>query len=251
MEELLESGVHFGHQVHRWNPKMRPFIYGQKGGVHIFDLAQTVRRLGVVLEFVKKISLEGKTILFVGTKRQARDIIKEEAEKADSPYVNGRWLGGTLTNFSTIRKQIKKLNQLEEEQKGGKWDDLIKKERLSLERKLEKLKVNISGLEDLKDLPGALFVTDVNRDSLAVREAKKLGIPIIAICDTNSDPEGISYIIPANDDAIKSLRFLISQIANTIAENKSKRVTLSKKAGEEGTEKTLVKDKNKAKAIKK
>jgi len=159
--------------------------------------------------------------------------------------------GSTWTNFSTIRKQIKKLNQLEEEQKGGKWDDLIKKERLSLERKLEKLKVNISGLEDLKDLPGALFVTDVNRDSLAVREAKKLGIPIIAICDTNSDPEGISYIIPANDDAIKSLRFLISQIANTIAENKSKRVTLSKKAGEEGTEKTLVKDKNKAKAIKK
>jgi small subunit ribosomal protein S2 len=222
MEELLESGVHFGHQVHRWNPKMRSFIYGQKGGVHIFDLAKTIKKLDEALNYISQLSKQGKTILFVGTKRQVQDIIREEAEKCDTSYVNGRWLGGTLTNFSTIRKQIKNLNEMEEAKKSGQWDNLIKKERLSLTRKLDKLKVNMSGLKNLKSLPDTIFVTDTNREHLAVSEAKNLSIPIIAICDTNSNPDGIDYIIPANDDAIKSLRFLISKIAETIIQNRGK-----------------------------
>lgn len=234
MDELLEAGVHFGHQVHRWNPKMRSFIYGQKGGVHIFDLAKTVKRLEEALDFVKKLSQEGKTILFVGTKRQAQDIITKEAEKSGSPYVNQRWLGGTLTNFLTIKRQIKTLNDMEEEQKNGKWEDLIKKERLSLTRKLERLKANISGIKNLKALPDALFAIDVNKEYLAVAEAKKLGLPIIAICDTNSNPDGINYIIPANDDAIKSLRLLITKVADTIVANKPKKQETKKEPGSTG-----------------
>jgi small subunit ribosomal protein S2 len=223
LEQLLESGVHFGHQVHRWNPKMRSFIYGQKGGVHIFDLSKTVKYLDEALKFVQELSKEGKIILFVGTKRQAQDIICEEAERSDSPYVNQRWLGGTLTNFSTIKRQIKSLNDFEEDKKSGNWDKLIKKERLMLQRKLDKLQVNITGLRNLRAVPDAIFVTDVNREYIAIAEAKKLGIPIIAICDTNVNPEGITYPIPANDDAIKSLKFLVGLVADKIIKNKPKK----------------------------
>jgi len=221
LEKLLEAGVHFGHQVHRWNPKMRLFIYGQKGGVHIFDLTKTIKYLQEALEFVKKLAQENKTLLFVGTKKQAQEIIQKEATKAGCPYVNYRWLGGLLTNFTTIKKQINKMDELAEGNKDLK-ENLTKKERRILAKKLEKLKENFKGLSHLQELPDAVFIADVNKDYLAVKEAQRLGIPIIAICDTNSDPTGISYIIPANDDAIRSLQLIISLIADTFIKNKPK-----------------------------
>ncbi len=214
MRDLLEAGVHFGHQTGRWNPKMAPFIYGARNGVHILDLAQTVNRLQDATEFARETAASGQQVLFVGTKRQAQDVIRNEADRANMPYVVTRWLGGTLTNFQTIRKRVDYMIELERREEAGQLDLLPKKEALKLRDNLTRLHRYLRGLRDMTTLPGALFVVDVPREHIAVAEAQRLGIPIIGVCDTNSDPNLIDYPIPSNDDAIRAVRLLTSQIAD-------------------------------------
>ncbi len=218
MRDLLEAGVHFGHQTGRWNPKMAPFIYGARNGVHILDLAQTVTRLNEATEFARDLSSSGQQVLFVGTKRQAQDVIRNEADRANMPYVVTRWLGGTLTNFQTIRKRVDYMIELERREESGQLDLLPKKEALKLRDNLTRLHRYLRGLRDMTSLPGALFIVDVPREHIAVAEARRLGIPIIAVCDTNSDPNLIDYPIPSNDDAIRAVRLLTSQIAEAAQE---------------------------------
>ncbi len=214
MRDLLEAGVHFGHQTGRWNPKMAPYIYGARNGVHILDLAQTVTRLEEATEFVRELAASGQQVLFVGTKRQAQDVIRNEADRANMPYVVTRWLGGTLTNFPTIRKRVDYMIELERREEAGQLDLLPKKEALKLRDKLTRLHRYLRGLRDMNQTPGALFVVDVPREHIAVAEARRLKIPIIAVCDTNSDPNLIDYPIPSNDDAIRAVRLLTAQIAD-------------------------------------
>ncbi len=214
MRDLLEAGVHFGHQTGRWNPKMAPFIYGARNGVHILDLAQTVTRLQEATEFSRELSASGQQILFVGTKRQAQDVIRNEADRANMPYVVTRWLGGTLTNFQTIRARVDYMIELERREEAGQLDLLPKKEALKLRDNLTRLHRYLRGLRNMTSLPGALFVVDVPREHIAIAEARRLKIPIIAVCDTNSDPNLIDFPIPSNDDAIRAVRLLTSQIAD-------------------------------------
>ena len=214
MRDLLEAGGHFGHQTGRWNPKMAPFIYGARNGVHILDLAQTVTRLQDATEFVQELSATGQQVLFVGTKRQAQDVIRNEADRANMPYVVTRWLGGTLTNFQTIRQRVDYMIELERREEAGQLDLLPKKEALKLRDKLTRLHRYLRGLRDMTSLPGALFVVDVPREHIAIAEARRLNIPIIAVCDTNSDPNLIDFPIPSNDDAIRAVRLLTAQIAD-------------------------------------
>ena len=214
MRDLLEAGVHFGHQTGRWNPKMAPFIYGARNGVHILDLAQTVTRLNDATEFASELSASGQQVLFVGTKRQAQDVIRNEADRANMPYVVTRWLGGTLTNFQTIRKRVDYMIELERREEAGQLDLLPKKEALKLRDKLTRLHRYLRGLRDMTSLPGALFIVDVPREHIAIAEARRLNIPIIAVCDTNSDPNLVDYPIPSNDDAIRAVRLLTAQIAD-------------------------------------
>jgi small subunit ribosomal protein S2 len=213
MKELLEAGVHFGHQTRRWNPKMKPYIFGKRNGIYIIDLQKTLRMFNQVAEFVQQLAAEGKRILFVGTKRQAQEAIAEEAARAGEFYVTNRWLGGTLTNFVTLRTSIERLKEVE-----GRLNDesgaLTKKERLRLEREREKMVKNLEGIRDMEELPDALFVVDPKKEDIAVSEANKLGIPVIAIVDTNCDPELIDYPIPGNDDAIRAIRLFASRIAD-------------------------------------
>ena len=218
MRDLLEAGVHFGHQTGRWNPKMAPFIFGARNGVHILDLAQTVTRLAEATEVARELSSSGQQILFVGTKRQAQDVIRNEADRANMPYVVTRWLGGTLTNFQTIRKRVDYMLELERREEAGHLDLLPKKEALKLRDNLTRLHRYLRGLRDMTTLPGALFIVDVPREHIAVAEARRLRIPIIAICDTNSDPNLIDYPIPSNDDAIRAVRLLTAQIAEAAQE---------------------------------
>ncbi len=218
MRDLLEAGVHFGHQTGRWNPKMAPFIFGARNGVHILDLAQTVTRLAEATEVARELSSSGQQILFVGTKRQAQDVIRNEADRANMPYVVTRWLGGTLTNFQTIRKRVDYMLELERREEAGQLDLLPKKEALKLRDNLTRLHRYLRGLRDMNTLPGALFIVDVPREHIAVAEARRLRIPIIAICDTNSDPNLIDYPIPSNDDAIRAVRLLAAQIAEAAQE---------------------------------
>jgi small subunit ribosomal protein S2 len=213
MKELLEAGVHFGHQTRRWNPKMKPYIFGKRNGIYIIDLQKTVKLFSQVAEFVGQLAAEGKRILFVGTKRQAQEAIAEEARRAGEFYVTNRWLGGTLTNFVTIRASIERLKEIE----GRLGDDnsaLTKKERLRLEREREKMTKNLEGIREMEELPDALFVVDPKKEYIAVSEANKLGIPVIAIVDTNCDPEMVDYLIPGNDDAIRAIRLFASRIAD-------------------------------------
>ena len=214
MRDLLEAGVHFGHQTGRWNPKMAPYIYGARNGVHILDLAQTVTRLEEATEYVSELASAGQQVLFVGTKRQAQDVIRNEADRANMPYVVTRWLGGTLTNFPTIRKRVDYMIELERREEAGQLDLLPKKEALKLRDNLTRLHRYLRGLRDMTGLPGALFIVDVPREHIAVAEARRLNIPIIGVCDTNSDPNLIDYPIPSNDDAIRAVRLLTSQIAD-------------------------------------
>jgi small subunit ribosomal protein S2 len=214
MRDLLEAGVHFGHQTGRWNPKMAPYIYGARNGVHILDLAQTVTRLEDATEFARELSATGQQVLFVGTKRQAQDVIRNEADRANMPYVVTRWLGGTLTNFQTIRKRVDYMIELERREEAGQLDLLPKKEALKLRDKLTRLHRYLRGLRDMTSLPGALFVVDVPREHIAIAEARRLNIPIIAVCDTNSDPNLADFPIPSNDDAIRAVRLLTAQIAD-------------------------------------
>ena len=220
MKELLEAGVHFGHQVRRWNPKMKEFIFGERNGIYIIDLQKTQRMFREAIAFVTNMIAEdrGKTILFVGTKRQAQDAIREESERCSQYYVNQRWLGGLLTNFQTVQKSIKRLKDLEAMQTDGRYEKLTKKERIKLDRERESLNKNLSGIKSMSRLPDAVFIIDVRKEEIAVAEANRLGIPIVAVVDTNCSPEGIDYVIPGNDDALRAVRLFASRIADAILE---------------------------------
>lgn len=216
MQEMLEAGVHFGHQTHRWNPKMASFIFTEKNGVHIFDLAQTEERLVKITGFVSDLAAKGGVILFVGTKKQAKAIIMEEALRCEMPFINDRWLGGLLTNFSTILGRINYYKKLKERKESGDLNKLSKKENAYLCKELDKLEGYLGGIKDLKKLPDAVFVVDTHKESLAVKEANRLGIPVIGVVDTNANPDDIDFIIPGNDDAIKSVKYITSVIADAI-----------------------------------
>jgi small subunit ribosomal protein S2 len=222
MKELLEAGVHFGHQVRRWNPKMKEFIFGERNGIYIIDLQKTQRMFKEAIKFVTNMSGEGtnKTILFVGTKRQAQDAIKEEALRCNQFYVNQRWLGGLLTNFQTIQKSIKRFKDIEAMQADGRIEAYAKKERLQIERERQALEKNLAGIKEMKKLPDVLFVIDTNKEEIAVKEANRLGIPVVAVVDTNCSPEGVNYVIPGNDDALRAVRLFASRIADAIMEGR-------------------------------
>lgn len=220
MKQLLEAGVHFGHQTRRWNPKMAQYIFTERNGIYIIDLQKTVKKLNEAYIFARDIVSEGGDILFVGTKKQAQDSVKEEAEHCGMPYVNARWLGGMLTNFSTIRTRIARLNQLRAMREDGTFDLLPKKEVVKLELEIEKLEKFIGGIQNMEKLPGALFIVDPHKERIAVAEAKKLGIPIIAIVDTNCDPDEIDAVIPGNDDAIRAVKLISETIAAAVIEAK-------------------------------
>jgi small subunit ribosomal protein S2 len=225
MKELLEAGVHFGHQVKRWNPKMKEFIFGERNGINIIDLQKTQKMFRDAITYVTNLSGEdrGRTILFVGTKRQAQDAIREESERAGQYYINNRWLGGLLTNFQTVQKSIKRLRDLESMQTDGRYEKLTKKERIKLDREREILEKNLSGIKNMTRLPDALFIIDVRKEEIAVAEANRLGIPVIAVVDTNCSPEGIDYVIPGNDDALRAIRLFASRIADAVLEGQQMR----------------------------
>ncbi len=216
IEDLLKAGAHFGHRTNRWHPKMKPFIFTAKNGVYIIDLRQTQQKLQLALEFIAKLSSEGKNILFIGTKSQVSRPLKEMAEKVKQPYVVGKWLGGYLTNFSIVKKSVKKYLDLIEKRDNGKLDKYTKKERLDFDREIKKLEERVGGLSQLNKLPDALFVWDVREENTAIREARQKNIPIIAICDTNVNPEDINYPIPANDDSTRTIKLIMSTIQETI-----------------------------------
>ena len=218
MKQLLEAGVHFGHQTRRWNPKMAQYIFTERNGIYIIDLQKTVKKLEEAYAFVREISAEGQSVLFVGTKKQAGDSIREEAERAGAYYVNARWLGGMLTNFKTIRRRIERLEQLRKMESDGTFDRLPKKEVGKLNLEIEKLEKYLGGIKKMRRLPGALFIVDPRKERIAVSEAKKLGIPIVAIVDTNCDPDEIDYVIPGNDDAIRAVKLLAQTMADAIIE---------------------------------
>jgi small subunit ribosomal protein S2 len=220
MKELLEAGVHFGHQVRRWNPKMKEYIFGERNGIYIIDLQKTQRMFREAIGFVTNLIAEdkGRTVLFVGTKRQAQDAIREESEKCGQYYVNQRWLGGLLTNFQTVQKSIKRLKDLEAMQTDGRYEKLTKKERIKLDRERESLNKNLSGIKHMSRLPDVVFIIDVKKEEIAVAEANRLGIPIVAVVDTNCSPEGIDYVIPGNDDALRAVRLFASRISDAIVE---------------------------------
>lgn len=220
MKELLEAGVHFGHQVRRWNPKMKEYIFGERNGIYIIDLQKTQKLFRDALSYVQDTLTDkpNRKVLFVGTKRQAQDSIKEEAERAGQFYVNNRWLGGLLTNFQTVQKSIKKMLDIERMREDGSYEKLTKKERLTLDRDHENLMKNLAGIRDMKGLPDMLFIIDVRKEDIAVKEANRLGIPVVAVVDTNCSPEGVDYVIPGNDDALRAVRLFSSRIADAILE---------------------------------
>ncbi len=220
MKQLLEAGVHFGHQTRRWNPKMAEYIFTERNGIYIINLQKTVKKVIEAYNFIKEVAESGEEILFVGTKKQAQDSIKEEAERVGMYYVNARWLGGMLTNFKTIRKRIDRLNQLEKMEADGTFDLLPKKEVAKLNLEIEKLDKYLGGIKDMKKLPGALFVVDPRKEKNAILEAKKLGIPVVAIVDTNCDPDEVDYVIPGNDDAIRAVKLIASTMGNAIIEGR-------------------------------
>ena len=218
MKALLETGVHFGHRTRRWNPKMKPYIFTERNGIHILDLQQTILMIDEAYNLVRDVAADGGTILFVGTKRQAQDTIEREAKRARQPYVNQRWLGGTLTNWQTIKQRIKYLEELEERRDAGEFELLKKKERLTLEREIVKLNDRLGGIRHMTGLPDVLYVVDVNNEETAVREANILEIPVIAMVDTNCDPDVIDYVIPANDDAIRAIKLITGKVADAALE---------------------------------
>ena len=220
MKQLLEAGVHFGHQTRRWNPKMAEYIYMERNGIYIIDLQKTVKKLEEAYSFVRSVSESGKSVLFVGTKKQAQDAVKEEAERVGQFYVNARWLGGMLTNFKTMRTRVDRMAQLKKMQEDGTFDMLPKKEVVKLLHEMEKLDKYLGGVKEMKKLPGALFVVDPRKEHNAISEARKLHIPIVAIVDTNCDPDEVDYVIPGNDDAIRSIRLISAAMANAVMEGR-------------------------------
>ncbi|MCI6908316.1 MAG: 30S ribosomal protein S2 [Clostridiaceae bacterium] len=220
MKQLLEAGVHFGHQTRRWNPKMAPYIYTERNGIYIIDLQKTVKKLEEAYMFVRDTAAAGETVLFVGTKKQAQDAIREEAERVGMFYVNARWLGGMLTNFKTMRRRVDRLNQLKKMSEDGTFDLLPKKEVIKLHGEIEKLQKYLGGVVEMRKLPGALFIVDPRKEKNAISEARKLGIPIVAIVDTNCDPDEVDYVIPGNDDAIRAIKLISQTMANAIVEGR-------------------------------
>ncbi len=218
MKALLEAGVHFGHQTRRWNPKMAPYIFGSRNGIHIIDLQKTLRMANESYDFMRELAAAGGRVLFVGTKRQARDAVKEEASRAGQYYVNHRWLGGMLTNFQTVQQSVRKMKELKRKKEEGIFDLITKKEALKLQNDLDKLERTLGGVEEMTHLPDCLFVIDVQKEELAVKEAQKLGIPVVAVVDSNCNPTGIDYVVPGNDDAIRAVRLFCSKIADAIIE---------------------------------
>lgn len=227
MKQLLEAGVHFGHQTRRWNPKMAEYIFTERNGIYIIDLQKTVKKLDEAYNFIKKITEEGKSVLFVGTKKQAQESVKSEAIKSGSYFVNARWLGGMLTNFSTIRKRVARLNQLKAMEEDGTFALLPKKEVVKLRLEIEKLEKFLGGVKDMKELPGALFVVDPKKEKIAIAEARKLDIPVVAIVDTNCDPDAADYVIPGNDDAIRAVKLICSAMSQAIIEGKEGEISES------------------------
>jgi small subunit ribosomal protein S2 len=218
MKELLEAGVHFGHQTKRWNPKMKEFIFGERNGIYIIDLQKTLKMFKEASKFVSELAAEGRIVLFVGTKRQAQDAIAEEARRCGGFYVNQRWLGGLLTNWVTVQKSVKRLKELDEMATDGRYELLPKKEVIKLERERKHLEANLAGIKEMTRLPDAIFVIDSNKEQIAVREARKLGIPVVAVVDTNCDPSEVDYVIPGNDDALRAIRLFASKIADSVVE---------------------------------
>ncbi len=220
MKQLLEAGVHFGHQTRRWNPKMAEYIFTERNGIYIIDLQKTVKKVEEAYYFIRDLAMSGEEVLFVGTKKQAQDSIREEAERVGMYYVNARWLGGMMTNFKTIQKRIERLNQINKMEEEGTFDLLPKKEVIKLKAERDKLEKYLGGIKNMKKLPGALFVVDPRKEKIAIAEAKKLGIPVVAIVDTNCDPDEVDYVIPGNDDAIRAVKLIASTISNAILEGK-------------------------------
>jgi small subunit ribosomal protein S2 len=223
MKELLEAGVHFGHQTRRWNPKMKEYIFGERNGIYIVDLQKTHRLLQEALQFVMDLGAQGKTVLFVGTKRQAQEAIAEEAQRCSMPYVNERWLGGLLTNFVTVRRSLERVRELEMMAADGRHERLTKREIARLEKEKTKLERNVRGIKSMKSIPDAVFVIDTRKESIAVAEARKLQIPVVGIVDTNCDPDEVSYVIPGNDDALRAIRLFASRIADAVIEGRGLR----------------------------
>jgi small subunit ribosomal protein S2 len=220
MKELLEAGVHFGHQTKRWNPKMKEYIFGERNGIYIIDLQKTLKLFKDAMRFVGEMAASGKTVLFVGTKRQAQEAISEEALRCQQYYVNQRWLGGLLTNMTTVQKSIKRLKELDAMAAEGNWDGRAKKEIITLERERKHLNQNLSGIKDMNGLPDVLFVIDSNKEAIAVEEARKLGIPVVAVVDTNCDPDKVDYVIPGNDDALRAIRLFTNKISDAVVEGR-------------------------------
>jgi small subunit ribosomal protein S2 len=220
MKALLEAGVHFGHQTRRWNPKMKRFIFGERNGIYIIDLSQTTRRLDTAYDFVRRAALEGKSVVFVGTKKQAQEVVKDEALRCNQYFVNQRWLGGMLTNWGTIAKRIARLKELETMRVDGTFDRLPKKEVSVLEKEITKLEKLLGGLKGLRSRPDVIFVIDPRKEHIAIKEARKLGIPIVGMVDTNCDPDEVDYIIPSNDDAIRAIKLIVGSMANAVLEGR-------------------------------
>lgn len=246
MKQLLEAGVHFGHQAKRWNPRMKKYIFGERNGIYIIDLQKTLRLFRDAYQFVRATTAKGETVLFVGTKKQAQEIIFEESKRCEMFYIQQRWLGGMLTNFSTIRKSIERMKKIEEMKENGVFESLTKKEALKLEKQREKMEKVLGGIKDMENLPGLIFIVDPKRERIVVSEANKLEIPVVAIVDTNCDPEGIDYVIPGNDDAIRSIKLITSKIADAVIEGRAEylaRVEIdAKKEQEEQVEQAQVGD---------
>ena len=220
MKQLLEAGVHFGHQTRRWDPRMAPYIFTARNGIYIIDLQKTAKKIDEAYAVLKSIVDEGKTVIFVGTKKQAQECVKEEAERCGMYYVNQRWLGGMLTNFKTIRPRVNRLKELEAMAEDGTFDVLPKKEVIVLKKEMEKLQTNLGGIKDMTEIPGAMFVVDPKKERIAILEARKLGIPVIGLVDTNCNPEDVDYVIPGNDDAIRAIKLIIEAMANAVIESK-------------------------------
>lgn len=239
MKELLEAGVHFGHQVKRWNPKMKKFIFGERNGIYIIDLQKTLKGLEDAYKFVRETSMGNSPILFVGTKKQAQDAIQEEAQRAGSFFVNQRWLGGMLTNFATIKKSIERLKSIEKMKEDGTYEALSKKEVSLLEKERTKLEKNLTGIKEMSGLPGAVFIIDPKKEKIAIAEARKLSIPVVAVVDTNCDPDEVDYVIPGNDDAIRAIKLIASKMADSVIEGRD---VVAKAAAAEA-EKTIIQEK--------
>ena len=235
MKQLLEAGVHFGHQTRRWDPRMRPYIYTDRNGIYIIDLQKTAKKIDEAYAVLKSIVDEGKTVIFVGTRKQAQECVKEEAERCGMYYVNQRWLGGMLTNFDTIKKRVERLKALEAMETDGTFDVLPKKEVIILKKEMEKLEKNLGGIKGMTESPGAMFVVDPKKERIAILEARKLGIPVIGLVDTNCNPEDVDYVIPGNDDAIRAIKLIVEAMANAVLESKQGESADKEEAAEEDT----------------